>query len=359
MLEKWASRFCDPDSGESLELISKEKDGDDVLEGYFQSSRGKIWPITNGVPRFVPESLYGEKNQTVQSFSAKWIDWEKKAGRPLGQTPQERADLSEQLGHLFGLQGAQPVEQQIFKSGSRILDAGCGVGWAEELFNQNPKCERFALDISQSVEVARARTKQLSNVCVAQGDILHLPFSGPTFDAVFSSGVIHHTGDAHLAFAKLASLLKPGGIIGIYIYAVKPLLREMSDIEIRKTTTTLTYQEAYEFSEQISLLGQAFSKIQTPLIIEKDIPLLDIKKGEYNLQKFMYDYFIRCWWNDKLGLGFSNLSNFDWWHPKFASHHTPEEIQNWFSENKLTINKFLKPKGWETSGYFISGQKPI
>jgi len=351
--------FCDPDSGQLLELVTKKEDGDDVLEGYFQSPQGKIWPIINGVPRFVPESFYGEKNQTVQSFSEKWSNWEKKSGRPLGQTPQERSDLSEQLGHLFGLKDGAQVESNLFQPGARILDAGCGVGWAEELFNHNLECERFALDISQSVEVARMRTKMISNVCIVQGDILHLPFTGPTFDAIFSSGVIHHTGDARQAFARLASLLRTGGSIGIYVYAVKPLLREISDQEIRKKTTSLAHNEAYEFSEQISLLGKAFSKIKTPIVIEKDIPLLGLEKGEYKLQKLIYDYFIRCWWNDQLGLGFATLSNFDWWHPKFASHHTREEILEWFSENGIKLHQFLKPKGWETSGYFVSGQKPL
>ncbi len=359
MREKWASVLRDPDSGEVLELIAQEKDGDDILGGRFRSRSGKVWPIINGVPRFVPETFYGEKNQTVESFSTKWTTWENKAGRLLGQTPQERADLSEQLGHLFGLQSGEEVERMIFKSGARILDAGCGIGWAEELFNNNQDCERFALDISQSVEVARARTRMRPNVCVLHGDILHLPFDGPTFDAIFSSGVVHHTGDAHQAFSKLAGLLKPGGIIGIYIYAVKPLVREMSDIEIRKSTVKMTYQEAYEFSDQISRLGRAFSKIKTSVVIEKDIPLLGIKKGEYKLQKFMYDHLIRCWWNDKLDLEFANLQNVDWFHPTFASHHTREEILQWFSESGLTINKFLQPKGWETSGFFVSGRRPL
>ncbi len=359
MIQKWASVFCDPDSGESLELVVKQKESDDVIEGHFRSRSGKIWPIINGVPRFVPENFYGQKKQTVQSFSAKWTNWEETAGRQLGQTEGEAADLSEQLGHLFGLRGAAQVESKIFKSGTRILDAGCGIGWAEELFNHNQSCERFALDISQSVDVARVRTKMIPNVCVLQGDILHLPFNGPTFDAIFSSGVIHHTGDARQAFAKLASTLKPGGIIGIYVYAVKPLLREMSDIEIRKKTTAMTYQEVYEFSDQISRLGQAFSKIKGRIVIEKDIPLLGIEKGKYKLQKFMYDYFIHCWWNEKRGLGFANLNNVDWWHPTFASHQTREEILEWFAENGIELNKFLKPKGWETSGYFISGRKPL
>ena len=89
------------------------------------------------------------------------------------------------------------------------------------------------------------------------------------------------------------------------------------------------------------------------------IVALGIKKGEYELQKFMYDYFVRCWWNDAHGLEFANLVNVDWWHPQFASHHTEEEIREWFSESGLNIHQFLKPKGWETSGYFVCGKKPI
>ena len=55
------------------------------------------------------------------------------------------------------------------------LNAGCGLGWSEYLFNVNKYCNRFAIDISTSVDTAYEKTKDMENVCVVNGSIFHLP----------------------------------------------------------------------------------------------------------------------------------------------------------------------------------------
>src|SRR4029077_6178519 len=39
-----------------------------------------------------------------------------------------------------------------------------------------------------------------------------------SFDVVYSSGVLHHTPDPHAAFAQIARLARPGGIIILGLY---------------------------------------------------------------------------------------------------------------------------------------------
>jgi len=190
-----------------------------------------------------------------------------------------------------------------------------------------------------------------------QADVSKLPFREQFFNIIFSGGVLHHTGDAEGAFAALCRHLKPGGIIGIYIYCMKPFLRELADKEIRAITTEMSFEECLEFSEKITQLGKALRKFKDPLLVEDDIPLLGIKKGEYGLQKFIYDHFLKCFFSDELGYDISVLTNVDWYHPKHASHHTREEVAGWFEENRIADPQFIQPEGWEFSGYFVSGRK--
>jgi hypothetical protein len=119
----------------------------------------------------------------------------------------------------------------------------------------------------------------------------------------------------------------------------------------------MSFDECYEFSKQIMALGRSLDNINAELVVEKDIPLLNIKSGKYPLQRFIYDHFLKCYWNSEFGEDFSSLVNFDWYSPKFASHHTKEEITGWFKENNIMNIKFVQPHGYEYAGFFVSGRK--
>ena len=119
----------------------------------------------------------------------------------------------------------------------------------------------------------------------------------------------------------------------------------------------MSFDECMMFSEQVTKLGKELQKYNNRLLIEDDIPLLGIKKGTYDVQKFIYDHFLKCYYNEKLGFNMSVITNVDWYHPKYASHHTREEIEGWFRDNNIEGIKFIQPKGWEYSGFFVSGRK--
>ena len=68
-------------------------------------------------------------------------------------------------------------------------------------------------------------------------------------------------------------------------------------------------------SEQLSELGKRLQdlniKFEAP-----DIPLLGIKGGEYDIQRFIYWNFLKCFYNQELGWDTSVVTNFDWYRPK-------------------------------------------
>jgi hypothetical protein len=77
---------------------------------------------------------------------------------------------------------------------------------------------------------------------------------------------------------------------------------------------------------------------QSIRVIVPDLPLLGIKKGEYDLQRFIYQFFFKCFWNDGFGYDDSNSANFDWYYPKYAWRQSEKEIRSWCKELGLKVN---------------------
>jgi SAM-dependent methyltransferase len=349
MNKKWNAFLVDPIYKNELELeINEEKNGD-VISGFLNDNDHYCkYKIENSVPRFENRT-----DNTVLSFNTKW---RQNFSKTFGNKPEERNHLKEQLLSLFHLEEEQRL-QDIFRDNTNCLDAGCGLGWAEYLFNVNKNCNRFAIDISTSVGSVFEKTKEMENVCVVNGSIFHLPFRENFFDVVFSNGVIHHTGNSIRAFRSLAASVKNGGILAIYVYCNKPFMRGILDRKIRSITINMEDEECMDFSKQITKFGKSLSDIKQDLIINEDIPLLGIKKGTYNLQRFIYDYFIKCYYNKELGDEVSDITNFDWYSPEFVNFYSEEELYSLFKAYGFKDIKIIQPQGWEYSGYFAKGVK--
>jgi arsenite methyltransferase len=343
-----------PDTAQALRLVLPDEATDGHVEsGVLQSEDGRRWPIVGSIPRFVSPPDAGPdaaSTATADSFGRKWRE---ARAVEYGSSAADRASMSEVLLHMLRADNDDTLDARL-RSASAILNVGCGVAWPEALFNPSPRTLRFAIDYSLSVETALARTRQCPNVFVAQADLFKLPFRESSFDIVFSGGVVHHTPDPAAAVKNLCRYVRPGGLVGIYIYNIKPTLREFADRELRKTTTHMSYDECRTLSVQLSLLGKALQAYREPLEIEVDVPLLGIRKGSYDLQKFIYDHFLKCFYNEGQGLDLSVLTNLDWYHPAYASHHSKEEVFSWMEAAGMHDMRSTNPPGWEHSSNFIT-----
>ncbi|CAK6691235.1 class I SAM-dependent methyltransferase [Synechococcus sp. CBW1107] len=107
----------------------------------------------------------------------------------------------------------------------RLLDAGCGTGVSTDyLAHLNPGSEILAVDISSgALAVARERLRrsgggERSQVRIENRSLLDLADEG-SFDYINSVGVLHHLRQPAAGLAALASRLKPGGLLHLFLYA--------------------------------------------------------------------------------------------------------------------------------------------
>lgn len=97
--------------------------------------------------------------------------------------------------------------------GKRLLEIGCGMGYDSlEFLKRGVRV--VATDLTpNAIAMARRHFEvegvQAEDVRIANA--LDLPFSDDSFDAIWSNGVLHHTGDAKRAIQEALRVLKPSG----------------------------------------------------------------------------------------------------------------------------------------------------
>jgi len=132
-----------------------------------------------------------------------------------GYDLRENIRLQDQAGTLVELLHSDTA----YPSGSRILEAGCGVGAQTlTLARNSPNAMVTSIDISEtSVAEARRRVAAagLSNVQIEQADIFHLHYGPDSFDHIFVCFVLEHLANPIMALQVLGRHLKRGGTITV------------------------------------------------------------------------------------------------------------------------------------------------
>ncbi len=143
-------------------------------------------------------------------------------------------ELNRELGNM-DIYLLDQVLKGAFKTGARILDAGCGEG-RNMVYFLNNSFEVHGLDQNkQAVLMARfiARSKKRNSEFFQVGNIQSLPYESSYFDAVVSSAVLHfceNTIEFFNCFAEAVRVLKEDGIY---------FVRMASDLGITEELTAL------------------------------------------------------------------------------------------------------------------------
>lgn len=207
-----------------------------------------------------------------------------------------------------------------------VLDAGCGPGYkAAWLARLAPHATVVGMDLSQSIFVAGERYADVPNLVLVRGDIAHTPFVNRLFDLISCDQVLHHTDSPPATVREFARILAADGVLNTYVYAKKALPRELLDEHFRDASKEMTQEGLWQLSDQLTRLGRTLSELKTTIDVP-DMPLLGIKGGEQDLQRFLYWNFLKCFWNEEFGFEASKMINFDWYAPSTAFRYTRDEF---------------------------------
>jgi ubiquinone/menaquinone biosynthesis C-methylase UbiE/predicted transcriptional regulator len=109
------------------------------------------------------------------------------------------------------------VVSALVPDGVRVVDVGTGSGALLPLL-AGAGAAVTAVDHSAAL-LARARRRcrdaGIADVAFVQADVRALPFADGTFDAAYSSMVLHHLPDPRAGLAELARLVRPGGRVAV------------------------------------------------------------------------------------------------------------------------------------------------
>ena len=103
---------------------------------------------------------------------------------------------------------------------ARILEIGCGTG---QMSLYLARADRLVIGVdltraSLELAVGAAHRFKLRQVLFVETDLHHPGLRAGSFDVVYSSGVLHHTPNPRAAFACIAQLLRPGGVMVLGLY---------------------------------------------------------------------------------------------------------------------------------------------
>ncbi|MBL8180233.1 MAG: class I SAM-dependent methyltransferase [Blastocatellia bacterium] len=274
------------------------------------------------------------QTQTKDIFSDKWKQVEQ-----MDSLERLYESQFEWFLQLYGFGDEQDL-QEYLSDKSVILDAGCGLGYKAAWFARlAPQATVIGIDISDAAYQAAANFRELPNLVYLKGDIANTGIKPNSVDLVVCDQVIMHTENPEETFRHLSDITKPGGEFACYVYAKKALPRELIDDYFRHETHDVTSEQMWEMSEQLTELGKRLSELNVSFEAP-DIPLLGIKGGTYDIQRFIYWNFLKCFWKEDWGFEMSKATNYDWYAPSNAKRYNREEFEQMIRENNLQISYF-------------------
>jgi SAM-dependent methyltransferase len=248
--------------------------------------------VTRGIPRLAGEPY-------VASFGRQWNRYD------VARDEEDEA--------VFRVKtGIDPRDL----GGRLVLDGGCGGGRYTRLAGRHG-ARVVGVDLSAAVEKAAALCDGLPDVAIVQADLLDLPLAEASFDVVFSIGVLHHSPDPRRAFAQLAAKVKPGGRLAVWLYRKNTPPQEAVNTALRAVTSRLSPRVLEPVCVGLGVLG--------------GIPVLNKTLNKVVNFSNHPDWTLRV------------CDNFDWYAPRYQSHHTVDELRQWFQAEGFDDLRVLPP----------------
>jgi SAM-dependent methyltransferase/uncharacterized protein YbaR (Trm112 family) len=327
-----------------LKLHGERSVGDQIQDGRLTCSDcGMSYAIGRGIPRLadVRDTQDADVEDTVRSFGHEFTRLD----------PVDPPDVTErqQVVRFFRTTG---LDKELYRHlpnrgkyrdltpedisyepngdilrGKLVLDAGSGGGRYSKIA-ASYGARVVAMDMSDAIERTAAVAGPTGIVDAVQGDVLRPPLRSGSFDLVFSIGVLHHTADTRRGVAALARLVRPGGILAIWVYGPDywgGAVRGTITRAVRRVLLHLPLAARDAFCRSV---------------------LFPIGRLQMRLA--------RRWWTKALFAPVFALNVprypdpeimlttiFDYWSPPLIRTHTSEEMYDWFAENGLVDIQIL------------------
>lgn len=214
--------------------------------------------------------------------------------------------------------GRKPSTNQV-----RILDAGCGTGVGTEyLVHLNPEAEVVGMDLSAgaiAVATERCQRSGADRVTFHNLSIYDVDQIPGEFDMINCVGVLHHMPDPVRGIKALATKLKPGGILHIFVYA------ELGRFEIQLTQEAIALLQGTQrgnYKDGVQVGRTLFSSLPEQNRLRKREETrwsLENKRDECFADMYVHpqeiDYNVKTLFNliDASGLDFVGFSNPQYW----------------------------------------------
>jgi len=110
--------------------------------------------------------------------------------------------------------GEQAIERMSVLKDARVLDLGCGSGWATRLLAARAsEGSVVGVDISdEMIELARKTSTGFPNLEFQVAGSDRLPFTDRTFTHAFSMESLYYYKDVPAALSEVARVMAPGGL---------------------------------------------------------------------------------------------------------------------------------------------------
>ena len=177
-------------------------------------------------------------------------------------------DVGMQEGHGDVVQ--QVVGQLGIRPGERILDLGCGNGWATRLLAQaNAGVQAIGVDASHAMI---ERAEELHSLAIRAryeaGHFERLDFKDASFDRVFSMEALYYSQDLERAIAEIQRILKPGGIADVVV----DFYKESPHTECWAKTMGLDLRYLGEAEWRAAFERAGFGSVSTSRVIDRRGP---------------------------------------------------------------------------------------
>lgn len=323
-----------------------------MADGWSVCPRDCRYPI---IAPGVVDLLGDRAIQTADHYSLQWGPGVDFASFYKNNRPQLNAMTSRQMGWpaLIDRIRARARTERV-----RLFDAACGYGGVFMDLFEAPAPEGLTY-VGADIHGALPSIRRLEGAEPHRAAFVRWDISDPLpvdaeFDVIICRAAIHHTPDPSRTFRSLVERLAPGGIIAITAYAKKPPMREASDDALRSRIVPMEAEAALRVAHQFTQLGKDLQASDAVIEITTDLPFLEIKAGRYRLQEFIYDHFLKCWHNENFGDRYSDIVNFDWYHPPFAYRYDLDDLKAWFRDSGIDITDIQTTK----AQHYVEGRRP-